>query len=72
MVVVLATNVTFPVPSTVQMVPFSHATIILKPNAPTLSNVSELWFEKGQPTCAKGAAEMDLTKNHTYKCTGLR
>ena len=29
MVVVLATNVTFPVPSTVQMGPFSHVTIIL-------------------------------------------
>ena len=42
-----------PAPSTVKMGPFSHATIILFPNVPTLSNVSELWSEKGHPTCAK-------------------
>ena len=48
-VVVSARCVTVAAPSTVKRRPFSHAMIILLPNVPTLSNVSELWSELGQP-----------------------
>src|SRR6476660_7662749 len=35
--------------SIVKTRPFSHPMIILLPNVPTLSNVIELWSERGQP-----------------------
>ena len=45
----IAMSVTVPAPSTVQTGPFSHVAIMLKPNVPTWSNVSELWVEQGAP-----------------------